>query len=150
AFNATGDNSTAVQEQLLRNKISPFKVDRSNIQKFEQMGLNATNVGFYSGADYEHPQMSAPPGSGAIQAAKNGMDPKVLTYNYSGDEIGGHPQLDGVMKQWAQNLHASGVKNLVTMAPTPGLADDGTGSGHSAVDIWTMLPVQYDKAKTII
>jgi len=150
AFNATGDNSTAVQEQLLRNKISPFKVDPGKVQTFKQMGLNATNLGFYSGADYEHPTMSGPPSVDSINAAKKGIDSKLLTYDYSADEIGGHPQLDQVMKQWARNLHADGVNNLVTMAPTPDLADDGSGSGRSAVDIWTMLPVQYDNAKGTI
>jgi hypothetical protein len=33
-------------------------------------------------------------------------------------------------------MHAAGVDNFVTMAPTPALFSDGTGSGRSAVDIW--------------
>jgi hypothetical protein len=49
------------------------------------------------------------------------------------------------LQQWARNLHAAGIDNLVTMAPIPALMSDGSGSGRSAVDIWTMLPVTYDQ-----
>jgi len=37
---------------------------------------------------------------------------------------------------------------LVTQEPVPQLFDDGLGTGHSAVDIWTMLPLAYDDAQS--
>jgi hypothetical protein len=50
--------------------------------------------------------------------------------------------------QWAANMHQAGIKNLVTVQPVPALENDGTGTGRSAVDIWTVLPVEWDKAQT--
>ena len=49
---------------------------------------------------------------------------------------------------WAQNLHRAGIDNLVTQEPVPQLYDDGLGTGRSAVDIWTMLPLAYDDAQS--
>jgi hypothetical protein len=48
---------------------------------------------------------------------------------------------------WAQVLHKAGIKNLVTQQPVPQLYNDGLGTGRSAVDIWTMLPQNYNDAE---
>ena len=42
-------------------------------------------------------------------------------------------------------MHEAGIKNLVTISPIPALED--AGDGHSAVDIWVLLPVMYDHSK---
>jgi hypothetical protein len=68
----------------------------------------------------------------------------LFLYNYTADEIGACSSLTSQLQQWARNLHAAGIKNLVTMAPAPALMDDGSGTGRSAVDVWAMLPVTYD------
>jgi Domain of unknown function (DUF4091) len=71
-----------------------------------------------------------------------------MLYNYSADEIGHCSNLYPTIKQWAGNMHQAGVKNLISMSPTPALYDDGTGSGKSAVDIWVLLPVMYNNSKS--
>jgi hypothetical protein len=45
-------------------------------------------------------------------------------------------------------MHQAGIKNLISMSPTPALYDDGSGAGRSAVDIWVLLPVMYNNSKT--
>jgi hypothetical protein len=37
---------------------------------------------------------------------------------------------------------------MVTQEPVPQLYDDGLGTGRSAVDIWTMLPLAYNDAQS--
>jgi hypothetical protein len=66
-------------------------------------------------------------------------------FNYTADEISQCAKLYSTLKQWSTNLHRAGIHNLVVMVPTPELYDDGSGSGRSAVDIWVVLPEQYDK-----
>ena len=134
AFNATGTNDRAVQEQLLDNKISPVATDPATEKQALDKGLTAESVGFYSGAYYGHPQMSPPPSVAAIEAAKNRINPlgdrNLHIYDYSADEVPYNPQ----MVAWGKNLHAAGVDNLVTMAPVPQLLSDGTGSGKPPRD----------------
>ncbi len=69
-----------------------------------------------------------------------------MLYDYSADEIWKCTNLYPTIKQWAANMHQAGINNLITMAPVPELYDDGPGSGRSAVDIWVMLPILYDKS----
>src|SRR5262249_22272846 len=131
------------------NKISPFVTDPGKAQQYLAEGQTARGLNFFSGADYGHPVMGPPPAVSAIDAARRAAnptnDPNLLIYDQSADEIGGHPQLYPQIQSWARNLHAAGVNNLITMAPDAGLLDDGAGSGKPAVDIFAMLPVQYDK-----
>src|SRR5260370_40385888 len=42
----------------------------------------------------------------------------------------------------------AGIKNLISMSPTPALYNDGSGTGRSAVDIWVLLPLMYNHSKT--
>jgi Domain of unknown function (DUF4091) len=151
SFNATGaSNDAALQKVLLDNKISPAASDPDKEKEDLAKGLNARGLPFYSGADYNHPVMSGAPSVAAIEAAKHAVnpanDPNLLLYDYSADEIWGKKQLYPQITQWSQNLHAAGVKNMITMPPDPALLSDGTSSGKPAVDIFTMLPVQFDKA----
>ena len=70
-----------------------------------------------------------------------------MLYNYSADEIGHCTNLYPTIQQWANNMHQAGISNLISMSPTPALYSDGSGTGRSAVDIWVLLPVMYNKSK---
>jgi hypothetical protein len=70
-----------------------------------------------------------------------------MLYDYSADEIGHCSNLYPIIREWARNMHQAGIKNLITMSPTPALYDDGADRGHSAVDIWVMLPVMYNNSR---
>jgi hypothetical protein len=59
---------------------------------------------------------------------------------------------------WAKVLHQAvvtgvqgqvGVDNVVSQQPVFELFDDGLGTGRSAVDVWTMLPEDYDSAQLV-
>jgi Domain of unknown function (DUF4091) len=41
----------------------------------------------------------------------------------------------------------SGVDNIVSQQPVAALFNDGLGTGRSAVDVWTMLPMNFDLAQ---
>ncbi len=45
-------------------------------------------------------------------------------------------------------MHQAGINNLISMSPTPALYNDGSGTGRSAVDIWVLLPLMYNKSKS--
>ena len=44
-------------------------------------------------------------------------------------------------------MHQAGVKNMITMSPTPALYDDGSCSGRSAVDIWVLLALMHNNSR---
>jgi len=135
------------QRELLRNKISPLTTNPSHQEAFKQIGLNAVNVGPFSGADIGRCSMSSAPSVSDFKSLAAAQKPGLLMYNYSADEVGHCTNLYPTMKQWAKNMHQAGVKNLVSISPTPALYDDGSGTGRSAVDIWVMLPVMYNNSK---
>lgn len=135
------------QRELLRNKISPLTSHPSQQEALKQIGLNAVNVGPFSGADIGKCSMSAAPSVADFKSLAAAQKPGLLMYNYSADEVGHCTNLYPTMKQWAKNMHQAGVKNLVSISPTPALYDDGSGTGRSAVDIWVVLPVMYNNAK---
>ncbi len=90
--------------------------------------------------------MDVAPPVPSIAAAKAQYPPGALLYSYTADEINQCPNYTALfptIKQWARNLHQAGVDNLITIPPTPGLYDDGSGMGRSAVDIWSILPLEY-------
>ncbi len=101
-------------------------------------------VPFFSGANVSNCSMSAAPSAGNFAASAAAQQPGLYQFDYSADEINQCPSLFPVLQQWAYNMHQAGIRNLVTMPPTPALYDDGSGTGRSAVDIWTMLPIVYD------
>src|SRR5262249_17698619 len=85
-----------------------------------------------------------------FQAAVAAQAPGLFLYDYSADEISNCPNLYSKVQQWGYNMHQAGIRNLVTMAPVSELFDDGSGTGRSAVDIWTILPVQYSSSQATI
>jgi hypothetical protein len=86
----------------------------------------------------------------SIQAVVAAYPPAIPLYDYFADEIGQCTNLVGPVRQWAQNMHQAGVKTLAVMSPTSALLDDGTGTGRSAVDIWTMLPMMFEANPTMV
>lgn len=138
-------------EELMKARLMPSSVPTANeASLMSTYGLNTTDVGFYSGASAGNCVMSAAPSVSQFQAAAEAQQPGLPLYDYSADEIGGCTNLYSTMQQWAANMHAAGISNLVTMAPTTALFSDGTGSGRSAVDDWVMLPEEYNASTSTV
>jgi hypothetical protein len=141
-----GRGETQPDAELLRHRLMPMSVSPANEKRFtETLGLNAANAGFWSGADMKTGAMKPAPSPAECRAAAARHRKDLLLYNYTADEIGHTAALYGGLMQWARALHQAGIRNLVTMSPTPELYDDGTG--RSAVDIWVMLPKMYDESQ---
>ena len=139
--------SLAADRELLRNRISPLSTspaDQSMLMK--QDGLSATQTGPFSGADVGRCNMSPAPSVGQFKAVAAAQQPGLMLYDYSADEIGHCSNLYPTIRQWAKNMHQAGIKNLISMSPTPALYDDGSGTGRSAVDIWVLLPLMYNNS----
>ncbi len=141
---------TYLTHELLRNRVSPDWVNlRDERALIDQWGLTSTNAWFSTGLGISNCNTAVVPPAPSIaqfQAVQVKHQPDVLLYNFSADEVSQCPKQYPALRQWAGNMHAVGIKNLVTVIPTPALEDDGTGSGRSAVDIWVELPAQYDQA----
>ena len=138
----------AAQRELLRNKISPTSTNPADQPAMvKENGLNTTNTGPFSGADVGRCAMSPAPSVNQFKSLAAAQQPGLMLYDYSADEIGHCTNLFPTIRQWANNMHQAGIKNLISMSPTPALYDDGSGTGRSAVDIWVMLPVMYTNSK---
>jgi hypothetical protein len=147
AFGLRQNDDLAAAEELLRHKVMPYRVPAgSERELIDTWGLNCTNLGFSSGAYYRHREMKPPPPVAEIRERAAGHERDLLLYNYTADEIGGSPELYDRIQEYARNLHAAGVPNLITITPVPELTDDGTGTGRSAVDIWVLLPEMHESA----
>ena len=137
-----------IELELLRNKLMPRDVHLADQQQLiAKWGLKSTNIGLWSKATIKHCEMAPAPAVEQVRASAGIHDPALRRYNYTADEIDDCPGLEDGMKAWARALHAAGIDNLVTMEPTPGLYDDGSASGRSAVDIWVMLPKMYERTR---
>jgi Domain of unknown function (DUF4091) len=151
SFNGGGSTVPGVNEELLRNRIMPDTVAAAKEEKFIGLyGLNATDLGFFSGVSYGQCIASEPPSVPMVESAKAIEQPGVYLYDDSADPESSctSPAFYRAMIHWAQNLHKAGVENLVTQEPVPQLYDDGLGAGRSAVDVWTMLPLAYEDAQS--
>ncbi len=149
SFGIWNSFNMATYETLLLNRLmpdygSPYPSMPQQTTLTTSYGLSAADLGFYSGASYGDCQMSPAPAVSSIEAADAAQNPNLFLYNFSSDEIDDCTSLFSDVKEWAGNLHAAGINNLITMGPTPELFDDGTGTGRSAVDIWAVLPNTYD------
>lgn len=139
--------SLAAERELLRNKLSPLSTNPADqAQLMKENGLSTTHLGPFSGADIGRCNMSPAPSAAQYKSLAAAQQPGLMLYSYSADEIGHCTNLYPTIKQWAHNMHQAGIKNLISMTPTPALYDDGSGTGRSAVDIWVMLPVMYNNA----
>ena len=91
--------------------------------------------------------MSPAPAASNVQVAAAQHDPDLFKYAYTADEIsycGNVTALHDTIKGWSRSLNTAGVKNLITMPPTRALFNNG--NGRPAVDVWVVLPMQYDAA----
>src|SRR5207245_11035086 len=104
----------------------------------------------YRGHSPGHRAMAPAPPANQFQAAAAAQAPGLPLFDYSADEVSNCSNLYSMIRQWAYNMHQAGINNLVTMRPTRALFNDGSGTGRSAVDIWGVLPVMYDGAKTYV
>jgi hypothetical protein len=139
--------SLAANREMLRNKLFPLSTNPADQPELmKNFGLSATHVGPFSGADIGRCSMSPAPSAAQFQALAANNQKGLMLYDYSADEIGKCSNLYPTIKQWAFNMHQAGIKNLISMSPTPALYDDGSGKGHSAVDIWVLLPVMYNNS----
>ncbi|HVW09222.1 MAG TPA: glycoside hydrolase domain-containing protein [Bryobacteraceae bacterium] len=134
-------------EELLRHKLMPQhgvgKPDASLERNLESSaGLRMSDTGFWSGADVSHCSMKPPPSLPAIFSAVAAHDPGLQLFNYTADEVGNCKSLYPQIEAWGRALHQAHIKNLVVMGPVPELMD--------AVDIWVLLPMQFDHDASVI
>ena len=147
AFLSYGSSSVATDRELLRNRLSPLHTDTSaQSSLMSNFGLNIVGLAYNSGSNFGNCSMSDPPSVSDLEAVAAQQQPGLTKLVYSADEVDQCPSLIPTLKQWGQNLHKAGILNLVTMEPNTALFDDGTGTGRSAVDIWTIMAVGYDQA----
>ncbi len=138
-------------EELLRHKLMPDTVNPADERGFiEHLGLNATDLGFWGGVFFGFCQMSPAPSVEDLLEAKAAHQAGLLLYDDSADPESSctDSAFYEAIISWARNLHQAGIRQLVTQEPVPELYDDGLGTGRSAVDIWTMLPLAYNEAQS--
>ena len=116
----------------------------------EKYGYNLSSVTFWSGANEKTHKMSEAPAVEKVKEAASYRLEGLPIYAYTADEISGVTSLYEPLKKWGQAMHKAGVNQLVVMAPDEALFDDGLGSGRSVVDIWVVLPRQYNETKEVI
>ncbi|MDF5707604.1 MAG: DUF4091 domain-containing protein [Nostoc sp. S4] len=142
------EQTKQVSEELLKHKLNPQfnsnpkpELERELIDRW---GLKSVNLGFWSGAEIRNCRMTQPPSLADIQAEVARHQPDLFKYVYSADEISNCKNLYERMKKWGYTIHKAGAANLVVMVPTPQLYNDGSGTSRSAVDIWVILPSDYE------
>jgi len=142
--NVTVDGGNA---EMMRNRLMPDQDPTGNQgNDITQYGLNIYDLGFWGKVTFGHCHMSAAPSVSTIQAAVAKQQPGLYLNDYTADpesSCASSNYYNSVIS-WAVDLHAAGVKQLVSQQPVPQLFNDGTG--RTAVDDWTMLPVDYNGA----
>jgi len=163
-FDGDDNQSTAVvagvQAELMRNRLMPDPSTSftSNVSSdITQYGFNTYDPGYYNGVYYGScsPTTSAPSVS-TVQSAISGLPAGLYLADYSSDpesSCSSSAYYNSVIA-YAQALHQAtttnypnGVNNAVSQQPVSALFSDGLGTGRSAVDDWTMLPLNYDIAE---
>lgn len=139
-LNSSG--TPAIDRELVRNRLMPGSSVEGLGPLAADPRVTAINTGFYSGADRETCRMDPPPAPTEITARAAGVSG--LVYNYTADEVRDCDGLIPQLQEWARTLHAAGVKQLVTIPPDPALFTDGAGA--PGVDIWAVLPKDFDPA----
>ena len=140
------NKNRAAYTELLKHRVMPGVIKAEDAKALDGYGLNATNLGFWSGANYQTCQAKAPPAVNEIRAARASLPSDLLIYNYAFDEVDLCPGINASLKAWGRALHAADVLHLATVTPTDELLDDGAGSGKPAVDIFVLAADMYRKA----
>lgn len=147
AFLVDGPPSLPIAKELLRNRLMPVPVTPSSERALiDGLGLASVDLGLWSGADAGATTMPAPPPPATVQGALAVHQADLLHYAYTADEITPSAAMIESIKAWSRALHKAGANQLITTPPLPALYDDGTGV--AAVDIWVVLPKQYDSTGT--
>jgi hypothetical protein len=133
----------ANNEVLLANRVTPFIVPANQVSSLKPYGAQITGLNYFNLSD--GCTIYAPPTVAAV-ASSVSQFPSLSTYVYVADEVTGCPNVAQNLSAWAQVAHAAGTKTLVTVVPEAALMDDGSGTGKTDVDIWTILPKQYTAA----
>ncbi len=132
------------QEMLLRHKIMPVSVDpRYERQFMQEYGLSISRIEYFQHASYGNCKQPPAPSVADLLSLKAKHQPGLPLYLHLADEVSECPNIFPILKQWSQNGRRAGLLPLLTAVPLPELRDDGSGSGHSAADIWVLLPKQF-------
>ena len=137
-------------EEAAKNRIF---ISATNIEAekelYEKYGFNNANVGFWGNVDIDNTDKmkEAPEVSKVKETVAKHYD-KLNLFAYTADEIGGATNLYSRIKEYGVALHAGGAKQLITMPPAEELLNGD--DGKSAVDIWVMLPKQFDSHTELI
>jgi Domain of unknown function (DUF4091) len=142
------DDSIATDTELLSERIQFSPVAPPDEPHLRPLGLKMVALGIWSGADYGHCHMTAPPSAATVARLARRNATIAYQFDQPADEIGTCPNLHNtlvpIIQKYAREFHAAGVLDLITMAPIPALETDGSGTGRPAVDIWTMQPQESD------
>ena len=166
-LSAGGALAAGIEAELLRNKIMPDTSGTalaSESGDFSRRGLNDFDLGYYESVSYGNcigeDLKPDPPSLATLQAAVNAQPTGLYLSDYTADpesSCSNKAYYDSVIA-WAKVLHQAvvtgvpdqvGVDNVVSQQPVFELFDDGLGTGRSAVDVWTMLPEDYDSAQLV-
>lgn len=151
-FGSWSSASEAKVVEAAKNRMFINAISKEQQEKlYKEYGYNNANLGFWSNADINNTDKMEPaPTVDEVTAKKAKQYQKLNQFAYTADEIGGSDNLNGRIIEYAQALHKAGVKQLITMPPTESLLDDGLGNNQAAVDIWVMLPKQFDSNTELI
>jgi len=146
-----GTPAPLLAKELLRHRLMPKEVPPTDEARLMDAGLNINSFPCWGKPDKVNQTMDPPP---AVETLKNiaaQHERELPLYCYSADEISGLTKLHEPLKTWASHLHAAGIKQLVTTKPVSELYCDQprcvAESRRSAVDIWVVLPKQYEESK---
>jgi len=133
------DDSRATAIMLLKNRLMPAPPAQYERELIDDWGLTANSAGFWGGATWGNCEMSPAPSVAEFQDSRDAHQDDILLYDYSADEISDCQNLYPTIRQWGENMHQVGIKQLIVMKPLVELSD--------VVDIWSILPVQWDDSK---
>ena len=143
------DKSLEAKVLLLQHRLAPGELTPAEAgQLARSYGLAAVDLGFWSGADYNHRKMSAPPPVEEIRAKAANYPKGCRLLNFTADELEAAPELNDSLRRWGANLHKAGVAQLLVAPPVAQLFDDGTGK--PAVDVWVLQRSYYDKDPALV
>ncbi len=151
-----------LETELVRNKLMPDNASLATEGADIRAGLNTYDMSYYENVSYGactgDALMPPPPSLKALQAAVEAQQeeypgPYLADYTADPESSCTNEAFYKSVIAWAQVLHRASVKgqrgvdNIVSQQPVAALFDDGLGTGRSAVDVWTMLPMNYDLAQ---
>jgi Domain of unknown function (DUF4091) len=152
-----------LEAELVRNKLMPDSAQlATETDDIREYGLNTYDMGYYENVSYGACTGDAltpkPPSLKALQAAVNAQQeaypgPSLADYTADPESSCTNEAFYKSVIAWAQVLHRTivegqnGVDNIVSQQPVAALFNDGLGTGRSAVDVWTMLPMNFDLAQ---